>query len=131
MARQILSAGPSGTVEMRANYVESPASLLVTVIDWGDKVAGVDPDVLLEGGKQGGLKNTNSHLISERKLSLNGYRGLEVESENDRFYSLKRMYMVGTTLYALIVTSSREKKYADTARFLDSFELIPRTPTGE
>jgi hypothetical protein len=116
---------------MRAYYVRSSAELVVSVIDWGDKVAGVDPDVLLEGGKQGGLKSTNSHLIGERKLSLNGYRGLEVESENDRNYSLKRMYMVGTTLYALIVTSSREKRYADTARFLDSFELIPRTRKGE
>jgi hypothetical protein len=35
--------------------------------------------------------------------------------------------MVGSTLYQTLVVAPLGKPYADTARFLDSFQLIPRT----
>jgi hypothetical protein len=40
------------------------------------------------------------------------------------FYA--RIYLVGDTLYQTLVASPFGSNYADKARFLDSFELIPR-----
>jgi hypothetical protein len=117
----------AGTFELR-NYVvpTSSGTLFIGVCDYGGKVAGTDPDTVLQGSKEGALKNTNGHLLSENKVMLGIYHGLEFESENDTLHFSARLYMVGDTLYQVLVVSPLGSNNADTARFLDSFELIPR-----
>jgi hypothetical protein len=118
----------AGTFEMRMYIVEtSVVALLAGVCDYGQKAEGSDPDVVLEGAKQGALSNTNSHLLREKKITLAGYHGLEFESENDTTHFTARIFMVRTTLYQIVVVYSIKNTYTDTARFLDSFALIART----
>lgn len=116
----------AGTFELRAYIVPtSSGALFIGVCDYGGKAAGMDPDTLLQGSKQGALKNVNGHLLSESKVMLGIYHGLEFESENDTMHFSARLYMVGDTLYQVLVASPIGSNVPDTARFLDSFELIP------
>lgn len=118
----------AGTFELRSYIVDSGAvALFVGVCDYGATVQGQDPDTLLQGAKNGALENSKTHLTRERKISLGIYHGLEFESESDAAHFYARIYMVGSTLYQIVVVSPLGQPYADTARFLDSFQLIART----
>ena len=117
----------AGTFELRAYLVDvSPWALFVGVCDYGAHANGKDPDTMLQGAKQGALANSNSHLLSENRLTLGIYHGLAFEAENNTSHFSARIYMVGDTLYQTLVISPLGSNYADTTRFLDSFELIPR-----
>lgn len=118
----------AGNVELRT-YVVSVSSTIVVYIgvaDYGDKVANRAPDAILEGAKEGALTNSKSHLLREKKITLDGHHGVELECENDQMHFFARIYLVGDTLYQTLVVYPLANKYADTARFLDSFKLITR-----
>jgi hypothetical protein len=83
---------------------------------------------VLQGAKSGALENTNAHLLSEKAITLGIYPGVEFEAENDTMHFSARIYLVGTTLYQTLIASPLGKPYAGTTRFLDSFQLIARTP---
>jgi len=118
----------AGPFELRSYIVQNEAAaLFVGICDYGEKVAGADPDLQLQNAKDGALQNSNSHLISEGKLTLGIYHGLRFESESDSAYFSARIYMIGTSLYQTLVVTPKGKRYPDETRFLDSFQLIPRT----
>jgi hypothetical protein len=118
----------AGPFELRSYVVQDgDVAMFVGVCDYGAQAAGKDPDVLLRGAKDGALKNSSSHLVSEKKITIGIYDGLEFEAETDQAHFTARVYMVGTTLYQTLVVSNLGKPYADTMRFLDSFQLIART----
>lgn len=117
----------AGSFELRSYLVQdSQFALFIGVCDYGATAEGKDPDTLLQGAKQGALRNVNGHLLSENKVTLGTYHGLEFEAENDTMHFSARLYMVGNTLYQVLVASPLGSNYADAARFLDSFQLIPR-----
>ena len=117
----------AGSFELRSYLVQAdPYALFIGVCDYGAQTNGKDPDVLLQGAKQGALTNSNSHLISETRITLGIYHGIGFEAESDTAHFSARIYMVGDTLYQTLVVSPLGKPYAESARFLDSFQLIPR-----
>ena len=117
----------AGSFQLRSYIaqVESVA-LFVGVCDYGAAAEGKDPDDMLKGARDGALKNSNSHLVSEHMITLGIYHGLTFESESDSAHFSARIYIVGTTLYQTLVVSPKEALYPDTTRFLDSFQLIAR-----
>ena len=117
-----------GTFELRA-YIgtDGEVAMFVGVCDYGNCDRGQDPQTMLEGAKNGALQNVNAHLLSETKTTLGIYHGLRFEAESDTTHFSVRIYIVGTTLYQTLVVVPLGKPYADTARFLDSFQLIART----
>jgi hypothetical protein len=118
----------AGSFQLRSYIAQvAPVALFIGVCDYGSQVAGKDPDVLLQGAKNGALQNSNSHLVSEKKITLGVYHGVEFESESDAAHFTARIYMVGTTLYQTLVVAPIGKPFPDTVRFLDSFQLIART----
>jgi hypothetical protein len=118
----------AGTFELRS-YIgtDGDVAMFVGICDYGSKTAGQNSDDLLQGAKNGALQNSNSHLLSESKITLGIYHGLTFEAESDQAHFSARIYMVGSTLYQTLVVSPLGKPYANTTRFLDSFQLIPRT----
>ena len=117
----------AGSFQLRSYVAQDGAyALFVGVCDFGAQVNGRDPDTMLQGAKQGALTNSNSHLLSENRLTLGIYHGLQFEAESSEAHFSARIYMVGDTLYQTLVISPLGSIYADKARFLDSFELIPR-----
>jgi hypothetical protein len=118
----------AGTFELRS-YIgtDGDVAMFVGICDYGSKTEGQNPDDLLQGAKNGALQNSNSHLLTESKITLGIYHGLTFEAESDQAHFSARIYMVGSTLYQTLVVAPLGKPYANTTRFLDSFQLIPRT----
>jgi hypothetical protein len=118
----------AGSFELRSYIAQaSPVALFIGVCDYGSKVAGTDPQTVLQGTKNGALANSSSHLVSERKIKLGVYPGIEYEAESDAAHFTARIYIVGSVLYQTLVVVPLGKPYDDTTRFLDSFQLIART----
>ncbi len=117
----------AGSFQLRSYIAEvAPVALFVGVCDYGAQVAGKVPADMLEGAKNGALKNSNSHLTREKKITLGIYPGIEFESESDSAHFYARVYLVGETLYQTLVVAPLANPYPDTVRFLDSFQLIAR-----
>ena len=110
------------------NYTatDNDVALFASESDFGTTGAASDPHTLLQGGKNGALTNSKCHLVSEKKISLGAYHGLEFEGESDSYHISARIYMVGSILYQTMIVEPIGKPYAGSARFLNSFQLIPR-----
>ncbi len=118
----------AGSFKLRSYVTQvAPVALFIGVCDYGAQAEGKDPDELLQGAKTGALKNSVSHLVSERKITLGIYHGVAFESESDSAHFSARVYIVGTTLYQTLVVAPIDRPFPDTVRFLDSFQLIART----
>ena len=116
-----------GKIELRSyTTMVSSTALYAGFSDFGTRIEGTDPDALLQGGKKGALSTSKSRLVSEKKINLGKNPGLEFEGEGDSFHLSARIYLVADVLYQTTVVSPINDRYADTARFLDSFQLIPR-----
>jgi hypothetical protein len=90
----IYHAGPDGA---RSGYLRSA---------WASgALRGSRLATLLEGAKQRVLTNSNSHLISETKITLGIYHGIGFEAESDTAHFSARIYMVGDTLYQTLALS--------------------------
>ena len=74
----------SGTYGLRS-YLVSPDSfaLYVGVCDYGAAVAGSDPQELLTRSKNGAVNNVKAHILTEQKITLGSYPGVQFEAEND------------------------------------------------
>lgn len=117
----------AGTFELRAYLVETGQSaVFVGVCDYGNAVAGRDPDSVLQGAENGAITNVSAHLLSSSKLTLGVYHGLQFEAENTSMHFSARIYLVGTTLYQTLTASPLNTPYPGVSRFLDSFQLIAR-----
>ncbi len=86
----------------------------------------VAPDTVLQANKTGALNRSNARLISERRISLGIYPGIEFESETDTVHFSTRIFLVGPTLYQVVVAAPIGRPYAERSQFLDSFHLIAR-----
>jgi hypothetical protein len=119
----------AGPVELRTYVVENATGALITAVcDYGPTAAGKDPDDLLENAKKGAVSNIKGQLTSEKRIVLGSYHGVEFEADGESAHVSVRVYLVGTTLYQMIVASPGKAPSPETARFLDSFELIPHRP---
>lgn len=117
----------AGSFELRSYVAQvAPVALFIGVCDYDTTASGSDPDTMVQGAKNGALQSSNSHLLSEKTITLGTYHGVEFESESDVAHFSARVYVVGTTLYQALVVSPIGKLFPDTARFLDSFQLIAR-----
>jgi hypothetical protein len=118
----------AGPIETRSYLVElAQGALFVGVSDFDARAGDTDPDKLLQGARDGALKNSKSHLVSEKKLMLGIYHGIEFEGASDEAHFTARVYVVGTRMYQTLVVAPIGQTYDGASRFLDSFQLIPRT----
>ena len=116
-----------GNFELRSYIAEvSSTALYIGVCGYGAKAASADQDVLLDDAKKGAVANIKGRLLSDKKIALGAYHGVEFEAESATMHLSARIYMVGGVLYQALVISPLANRYADAARFLDSYQLIPR-----
>lgn len=85
---------------------------------------------VLDGVRDGVLKGTEGTLISESKLTLNGYPGREMKAtrmvDGTEMIFSWRLFLVGKRLYQLAVGSSKaDSESPDIKKFFASFELKP------
>lgn len=118
----------AGTFELRTYLAASDTvALYVGVCDYGDAAKGGDPDAILDGAQNGAVSNFNAHLVNSKKVMLGIYPGVAFEAGAEGAHFFGRIYLVGPILYQAFVALSSNRPYPDTTRFLDSFQLIPRT----
>ena len=120
---------PAGgdTYELRSYLVVAgSAALYIGVCDYGRKGAAADPDAMLSSAKEGAVEHMNAHILSEKKIALDTAGGVSYEAESDTMHFSVRMYIAAGVLYQVMVSSPLNERFADTARFLDSFQLLPR-----
>ncbi len=122
---------PSGSesFELRSYVSEvGPTSLYVGVCDYGARGRAADPVTLLDGAQKGAVEHLNAHFLTEKKIELDSNPGVAFDAENDKLHFTVRMVLSGGLLYEMMVVSPLTQRYADTRRFLDSFQLIARPP---
>jgi hypothetical protein len=126
VSRNSLPAG-GDLYELRSFLVEAGSTALyIGVCDYGVKGAGADPDAVLSSAKQGAVAHMNAHILSEKNIALDAARGVAYEAESSTLHFSVRMYIAGGVLYQVMISSPLNERFADTARFLDSFQLLPR-----
>ena len=117
----------AGAFDLVTYEAEDAASTLIAAVcDYGAGAKDKDPDALLENAKAGAISNVKGHLTIEKKITLGTNHGVAFEADSESAHISARIYLVGSTLYQMIVASPNTAPYADSARFLDSFQLIDR-----
>jgi hypothetical protein len=72
-------------------------------------VVATGPNVLLDGSRDGAVRNVQGKLLSETKIEINGYPGRELKIESPQKIILKsQIYMVGKRLYQLMAISNSD-----------------------
>jgi hypothetical protein len=93
-----------------------------------DSTADLDEGAL-DAARDGAIQRSKATLTSEKKITLNGYVGLQFEATKEVGTVQSRMFLVGHRLY--LVTYAWSKKADQTlaaknaAKYFDSFELDP------
>ncbi len=118
----------SGTFTVHMHVVSlDNAQLVAAMNDYGSAANGRDPQAIADGAMHGAVSNVKAHLIQSSRISIGNHPGNSFEAEGDQFHLSGRIYVVGTVLYQLMVITPINQKYADIERFMNSFQLIPRS----
>jgi hypothetical protein len=103
---------------------------VVAYTDFPSGASNASADSILESVAQGSLDNSGATMLSKKKITLDGYPGLEVEMKVPASkvpgggHATCRLYWVAPRIYVMFVGSHESSEiYRDRARFLDSFKL--------
>ena len=119
--------------ELRSYTTESGSTALsVTVCDYGARGVSANPEQLLANAEKGSIDHMAAQLVSEKRIVLDSpasivNHGLAFEAENDKLHFSVRMVLAEGILYQAMVATPLHQSYAESARFLNSFDLLPRT----
>ena len=94
-----------------------------------ESVNGVDPSTMLDGARDGVMKQIGGTVVVDRSITLGDYPGKEVEvvTPDKQFRCRARLYMVANRLYqAIAVAPGKGKLPKDAEKFLASFRLVAR-----
>jgi hypothetical protein len=84
-----------------------------------------DVELMLEGAREGAVRNVGGDLLEETSITLDGHpgRALKIAVE-DQFVVDARFYLVGNRLYILQAISVGNTSHSSNVKkFLDSFRL--------
>ncbi len=83
------------------------------------------PEQILAEKRDSALESVHGKLISEMPILLDGYIGLQVELESDKYRARNRYFAVGRRMYELLSIAPMEKPiHKETDRFYRSFRLV-------
>lgn len=114
--------GERGNESVSVGYTDYPAELV--------RVS--DPERILDGSRDGAVENVNGELVSETRISLDGYPGRELTisiiAENKQEIVLRgRVFLVENRLYQIMAVVPKGKENGKHIEdFLQSFTLLSR-----
>lgn len=117
--------GSVGTVQMHNYLLDMGTAALYASTSEDAIQPNADPDEALKGAEKGAVSDFKGRLVSERKIALGSYPGVEMEADSDSAHFTARIYIVRSRLYLTLVVSAPGRPYPDATRFLDSFRLLP------
>ena len=113
------------SIQSHMYFAQNVQTGLVVIADYHTVSAKpIVPATELQSEQSDFLKSATSRLLREKEIVFNNYSGVEFEAESDQLHTFARFYVVGTTIYKTVVFTIPGKTYADSARFLDSFQLL-------
>jgi hypothetical protein len=118
-------SGKAGTVEMHNYLLDMGTAAFYASTSNDAMLPNSDPEEALKGAEQGAVSNLHGRLLSEKRIALGTYPGVEMEADSDNAHFTARIYVVRSRLYLTLVVSAPGKPYPDAARFLDSFRILP------
>ncbi|MFZ0394833.1 MAG: hypothetical protein WCF17_10495 [Terracidiphilus sp.] len=118
-------SGKDGTVEMHNYLLDMGTAALYASMSADAMQPNSDPEEALKGAEQGAVNNLHGRLLSEKRIALGSYPGVEMEADSESAHFTARIYIVRSRLYLTLVVSAPGRPYPDAARFLDSFRLLP------
>lgn len=118
-----------GTIKMKSFMYEKSAleAYMVAYSDYPAEMVEVsNADDLLQGGKNGALSSFGIEKAEEEEdIKINGHPGKYFKANNNQYYVVYKMYMVGNRLYQIAIL--RDGAYPDKKEaksFLNSFKLL-------
>lgn len=117
--------GDGGAVKMHNYLLELGTAALYASTSDDVALPNSNLDDALKGAEKGAVDNIHGHLVSDKRIALGSYPGVEMEADSDSAHFTARIYIVRTRLYLTLVVSAPGRPYPDAARFLDSFRLLP------
>ena len=110
-----LYEGPGGTSAYLMMYNDYPK----------EKAQAADPQKVLDGARNGAAEKINGKILSEKKITINGQPGRELEIDGGQLKYYARIVLANKTrLYQAIVVMQKDvAKPADVRKFLDSFKV--------
>lgn len=122
---------PGSSIQLRLFIVDlGQDQLIVGAVQLTAAAASKDPESILQAAKNNGIAKSKTRLVSEKKITLNGEPGLEIEVENETDHTRSRLYVVGPVLYIVTASYPIGKPFDHSSEFLDSFRLIAGEPAG-
>jgi len=116
------------TIESHMYFAQNTlVGVLVIDDDYSATNVALVSDIELQGAKNDFLTSSAYRLISEKNITLGGYKGIEFEAESNQLHISARFYLADKTIYKTAVFTLLGQTYVDSVRFLDSFQLIPHT----
>ena len=114
-----------GLIEIKMYISEVDGiAYLIDSNEYPEKVIETSPKLILDGARNGAVKNVYGKLISETIISLDGYPGRELNIAIADGGARARIYLVKNALYQLIVVGPGEKLYlGHVHRMFESFKL--------
>lgn len=98
---------------------------MVGMNDYPKGVLHVDPNVVLDGARDGAVGNVNGKLLSEKKITVDGWPGRELVIAAEGLKTHARVVLVGDRLVqALVVTAEDSTQTADVRTYLDSMKIL-------
>lgn len=94
-----------------------------------ESVSAADPSTMLEGARDGVMKQLGGKIVIDRDLTIGGYPGKEVEvvTSDKQFRCRARLFLVDNRLYQVIaVVPGKAKLTKDAEKFLESFKIMIR-----
>ncbi len=141
--RAVFPAQPQESVQsIETELGPIPYTTFMSEIDNGNIAFGVayndypvavqkaDPQVVLDGGRDGAVENLKGTLVSETRLTFKGHPGREFtilgEVQGKKLFYHTRIFLVEARLYQLQIVRVGDTPIdvADAVRFFSSFEQI-------
>ena len=86
----------------------------------------------LDKGRDGGIAQAKGKLVSETRITLDGFLGREIKAKLDEGYLLARVYSVKQRVYQIIMAGNEADLASENAkRFFNSFKLVKETPPAD
>ncbi|MDT4969775.1 MAG: hypothetical protein QOJ64_4512 [Acidobacteriota bacterium] len=128
-------ASPVGELQMHLSVADMgpEGAFLVGYADYPENFSNLSPDSVLDAGANGAVANSGATLLNKKRITLDGYQGLELEMQppsgaiRGGGRSISRMYWVAPRIYILFAGGPASSNTdAAIAKFLDSFKLRRR-----
>jgi len=87
-----------------------------------------DSQKVLDGVRDGAVKNVNGKLDWEKKITIDSHAGRDFAFKAERFEGRNRVYLVNARLYQMVLIGPSKDFITskDAQRFLDSFKLTDK-----